>query len=185
MSILFASFWITTSSFADESIEKLESCYGTPLITQQTQEGDTKTTEVLSEDQMAARCNHKVLDEAAKAKDVDKVLALAGVIGRKSNWPSSAPAYAIAAKIDQKKTCNDENAILSIKMGLAHPADYAPVKGVKLLMEACWPEDKGMLTHLVVDASDSYTKLSLCPFLQVHQAKLTKMGESVCKESNE
>jgi hypothetical protein len=167
---------------AADSLEKLENCYRTAMVADQTKdESGTKTTEVLSEEQMVVRCNKKVIEQASNEKDLDQVLALAGLIGRNSNWESAAPVYVIAAKLDQKKTCNDENAIRAIKNGVAHPADYGTVKGARLLMEGCWPEDKAMISRLLTEAEDSYTKESVCPFLRAHKVALTALKKSICE----
>lgn len=175
-----------SSGRAAASAGDLENCYHVLAAAQETQNPDgSKTAELLTEDQNNARCNKKVLSAAANIQDAAQILSLAEIVGRNSNWPSAAPIYVLAAKIDQKKTCANENVLLSVKNGIAQPPDFPPLADVKSLMEACWPANQEAMRHLLVDADDSYSKQTLCPFLTKHGVAMTKLQQSVCKGTNQ
>ena len=173
-----------SSAFAAGKYPDLEKCYQSYGQVETTEKGGKKVSFYKDQGQVAGECNDKVLARARKEKKVPDVLALAGIIGRNSNWQSAMPVYSVAAKIDAKKAaCIDKDPMYALGLALSSPADNDHAIGALAFMNVCWPKNKDALVELLKgDGGTGYAKDHLCKFL-TDKKSLPADKQNLCRPS--
>jgi hypothetical protein len=181
MRTLIAIAAASIASVTIAAFPELEKCYQQYGQLETSNSGGKKVTVYKDGAQVAGDCNEKVLARAQKEESESEILALAGVIGRNSNWASAMPVYTVAAKKNPSKICEDKDALYGLADALARPETDSIAKGGVEFMSTCWPNGKTAFTGLLVGNGD-YVNTNVCRFLKSKDA-IPARRASTCKKA--
>ena len=163
----------TSTAYSAGSFPDLEKCYRDDGQLETTKKDGKETTVYKGQAEVAADCNAKVAARAHTEKSADKLLELAGIVGRNSNWASAVAIFVIGAKSTKEgvaKICSHKDALYALEDALARPADNDEAKNAKQLMAACWPKNKTSIVGLLKADQNGYVIDNVCIFLQEKNA---------------
>lgn len=177
---------VVAASFASitfAAYPELEKCYQQYGQLETTESSNKRVTVYKDGAEVAGDCNEKVLARAQKEANLAEILALAGIIGRNSNWASAMPVFTVAAKKNPSKVCEDKDALYGLGDALARPeTDKIAIKAVEF-MSTCWPHGKTEFAALIAGDND-YVKKNVCRFLKSKDAIPTRRANA-CKKTLE
>jgi hypothetical protein len=160
----------------------LEKCYQKHGQVERTRDGGKEVETYKDSAQVAGDCNAKILARAQAEKDEAEVKALAGVIGRNSNWGSAMPVFTVLAKRNPKTACGDENALYGLADALSRPGTDKIATEAVTFLSTCWPNGKEEFVKLLTSGQNDYAKTNLCQFLKSKDA-IPNRRKALCKKA--
>jgi hypothetical protein len=168
---MFNLFVLASLALSAADLTTFEKCYQQYGQVETVKEGGKKITTYKDSQEVAMECNKKIYKFSETVKDKEVFKNLLTIVGRNSNWANVMPIILNATKSFKKDFCEGADYYKGVlDMALAHPDDWDSVKDSKKFMETCWPNNKKLISKLLNEDTNGYTKGYLCDFFKSKNA---------------